>query len=120
MPFESFAFPPIKVIPDIDEISAWKFQVVLSPELRSNWKVRRELFLSILENAEKERATTNDHTTSGPTIASMMRSPRSAFANFLNLEGIVGFNSQLPKDCFLHWLVTIIGEEEVEKFKSTI
>jgi hypothetical protein len=117
VPFESFAFPPIKVIPDIDEISAWKFQVILSPELRVKWKVRRELFLNILENAEKERTTTRSHNTS---VASMMRSPRSAFANFLNLEGIVGFLSEIPKDYFLQWLVTITGEEEVEKFKSAI
>ena len=105
------------MVPDIEEIAAAKYGHFLSPEKCLQWKARRELFLHVLEIAEKEASSTREcHF----PIASMMKSPRSAFANILNLEGIVGFRAELPRDCFLQWLGTIIGEDGVDKFKNAI
>ena len=75
----------------------------------------RELFLQTLEKMEKEMGFNEARMAS---IAGMMRSPRSAFASLLNEEAIVGHHFVLPRDLFLGWLETIIGEQEVERFQS--
>jgi hypothetical protein len=67
---------------------------------------------------EKERGFSEDG--GGTSTACMIRSPRSAFANLLNQEAIVGHHFALPKDYFMQWLGTIIGEQAVQTFKGSL
>lgn len=92
VPFESFARHPDKIIPNQDKfLDAWG----LPDQLRFAWAKRRELFLNIIRDCEKEAGTS-----AGSPIADMMMSPRSHFAMCLDMEGILGIPWSLPKEEF--------------------
>jgi len=101
LPFESFAFPPMKVVPYDDKFLVHQFGQTLRQERRIDWSGYRTLFLRVME--ERQMAWMKENGTRR-SIASMMQSPRSYFAHILNWEGIVGFNSFLPRTEFLDWV----------------
>jgi hypothetical protein len=101
LPFESFAYPPMKIVPNSDEFLDWEFGMSLSVERRKKWNKNREHFLAVLETRELALETGAERTR--PSIAAMIRSPRSHFAHILNWEGIVGMPSRLPEKEFLEW-----------------
>jgi aminoglycoside phosphotransferase (APT) family kinase protein len=94
LPFESFANPPSKIIPDADEfLDGWAAADLLSDNMRIVWGKRRQLFLKMLEDCEIARSKTS-------AISRMMKSPRSYFAAVLDWEGILGIPRSLPKKEF--------------------
>lgn len=94
LPFESFANPPSKIIPDADEfLDGWAAADLLPDNMRIVWGKRRQLFLKMLEDCEIARSKTS-------AISQMMKSPRSHFAAVLDWEGILGIPRSLPKKEF--------------------
>jgi isoamyl acetate esterase len=89
VPLESFARHPSKIIPDPDEfLDFWGD--LLSPDMRSQWGKRREMFLRVL----KERVG-KDH-----ELYNMMLSRRAYFANCLDFDGILCIRRWLPRKDF--------------------
>jgi len=83
LPFESFANPPSKIIPDADEfLDGWTAAGLLPDDMRMVWRERRPLFLKILEDSEVAQSKTS-------AISRMMKSPRSYFAALLDWEGMM-------------------------------
>jgi len=96
VPLESFATRPSKMIPDADKfIDATWGPLAGGPELRSQWKIRRELFLRILKSVIAERKIED-----GDLLYDMMRSGRPFFASRLDSDGIVGVRQWLPRNEF--------------------
>jgi hypothetical protein len=91
----------MQIVPNADQFLDWEFGVSLSAERRKQWSKNREDFLAVLET--RELATQTDDERARPSIAAMIRSPRSYFAHILNWEAIVGMPSQLPEKAFLEW-----------------
>ena len=90
----------MKIVPPADQFLDWELGVRLSAERRKQWSKNREDFLAVLETRELAHM---GHGRTGPSIAAMIRSPRSYFAHILNWEGIVGMSSRLPEKEFLEW-----------------
>jgi Phosphotransferase enzyme family len=90
VPIESFAKIPEKLVPEADTfLDAYNF----SDELRAEWKLRRKRFLDILRRSELQKFGTSD-------IADAIESPRSYFANCLDMCGILGIDRWLPRKEF--------------------
>jgi len=99
LPFESFARHPDKIIPNQDRfLDGWD----LPEELRASWAERRELFIEIVKDCERQQTPA-----AGTPIADMMMSPRSHFAMCVDMEGILGIAWSLPKVEFEAFLSSI-------------
>jgi hypothetical protein len=95
VPLESFARPPSKIIPDADKFMDVTWGPLATPELRSQWKIRREMFLRILKSVIAERKIEG-----GDLLYDMMKSSRPFFASCLDFDGIVGIRQWLPRNEF--------------------
>ena len=90
VPLESFAKIPENIVPEADQFLDG-FE--LPDELRSKWKLRRNMFLDILRDCELQRFGTQE-------IADMMECPRSHFAMCLDMYGILNIPFSLPRKEF--------------------
>jgi hypothetical protein len=106
----------MKIVPNADQFLDWELGVRLSAERRKQWNKNRETFLAVL--GTRELSQTGDERT-WPSIAAMIRSPRSYFAHILNWEGIVGMPSRLPQKEFLEWS-GLTGSDEVPTKRPTL
>ena len=85
---------------------------MITPDRRKQYVESRRLFLKVLEEREHLHNSTEtngdkplhrDVVEKSTPISATIRSPRSYFAHLLNWEGIVGFQTTLPKDQFDDW-----------------
>jgi len=100
LPLESFARHPAKIIPDPDEfLDFWGD--LLSPEMRHQWTMRRDMFLELIQ--ERVGSTSE--------LYEMMLSRRAYFANCLDFDGILGIRRWLPRKHFERFVEDLKGME---------
>ena len=103
LPLESFARHPAKIIPDPNEFLDFWGDLLLS-EMRSQWGMRREMFLQVL----KERVGKCNE------LYRMMLSRRAYFASRLDFEGVLGIRRWLPRKGFEKFVLEDVLQPETK------
>jgi hypothetical protein len=104
-PIESFARLPAMIIPDADKFMDATWGELATPELRSQWATRRELFFGIFKECVMEKKPEG-----GSLLCDTMLSSRGFFASCLDSDGITGIRQWLPRIEFERFL-----KEEVDR-----
>jgi hypothetical protein len=98
LPLESFARHPIKIIPYADRFLRYLGDL-LSPEIRTEWMKRREMFLRIFKECQTEVRDNQDD-----LLYNMMLSSRAYYATCLDFDGILGIRRRLPATEFAEFV----------------